>query len=111
VRFMGWPSVPGDIKWNYQDLVVFAGASSQQFSQGHFAEFFAEYTKRISGNGFIGVFVKWNNLHAEPATGTYAWRLQGRFGDSQETMTHDRRSWTVGGTFSMDCDLSSLLSL
>lgn len=111
LRFIGRPAVPGDIKWNYRDLVVFAGASSQKFGHGYYTEFFAEYTRKISGKGFMGVFVKWNNLHAEPATGTYAWRFQGRFGDSQQTLTHDRRSWTVGGTFSIDCDLSSLSSL
>jgi hypothetical protein len=102
-RMIFFPFVPGTIK-NLISLPE--GPSAEEFnagfSEGYFLEFFGEYRQRMFGQAAIGAFVRWNLLHAE-ATGDVDLIPQGIPGEF--TMVFDKRSWTLGGSFSFDFNL------
>lgn len=102
-RMIFFPYVPGNIKsvLAFPDIPE-AEEFTAGFSEGYFFEIFAEYSQRMFGQAAIGAFVRWNLLHAR-ATADLDLVPTGR--PAELTMVFDKRSWTLGGSFSLDFNL------
>ncbi|MEJ2718081.1 MAG: hypothetical protein P8182_13240, partial [Deltaproteobacteria bacterium] len=97
-RMIFFPYVPGNIK----SVLSFPGRPEAEefsggFGEGYFLEFFGEYRHRMFGEAAIGAFVRWNLLHARATSDLDLVP----FGPPAElTVVFDKRSWTLGGSFS-----------
>lgn len=107
VRIIGFPIVPGDVRWAETQQVVglFAATESRsfRFKSGQFLEVFASYSKKISNRMEIGGFVTFDYLHGRtdfvtPAVVTF-------IPDEAISWTYNRRYWTMGGSLSWDFNL------
>ncbi|MFC1835788.1 hypothetical protein ACFL2Q_13845 [Thermodesulfobacteriota bacterium] len=115
IRAIGFPSVPGEMKYDWGENDPSAGyryseVSTQQISRGYFVELFTEYSRRITGHSQVGAFVTFNQLHCKTDMGTYNYfessRTSGLSQGSDDTgLRFQRTSWTIGGSVSLDFNL------
>jgi hypothetical protein len=100
-RAVGFPALGGDL--NYQE--PFAGAvalrATGHYRRGYFFELFMECSKKF-GTGQLGLFARWNELHAQS---TASVNTLGGGGVVLATQNYDfsfnRNSWTLGGSLNL----------
>jgi hypothetical protein len=111
-RLIGFPYVPGDVK--FQDaftqtlngVTANGGGEYRQpftFQSGYFAEFFTEGSRRMLGNAYLGAFLRWSILRGQTGIGPYS-TANDQTGSSviDEKFLYYLHSWAVGGVVSMD---------
>jgi hypothetical protein len=106
VRVIGFPAVPGNVRNAEVTPVPFplsaAEATSYRFKSGQFLEVFASYGKRLSDSMELGGFLTYNYLHAETVLVT---PVLLNFFPQSNSVTYNRRFWTLGGSFSWSFNL------
>jgi len=108
VRIIGFPVVPGDIKYALTQGFQGTPASSLQsisyhFTSGQFLEVFASYSKKLSRGLEIGGFLTFDYLHGGTDFRTPA---DVNFNPGYVVSTTlNLRYWTMGGSLSWDFNL------
>ncbi len=101
LRVLGFPAVPGNIKFHtWSETSTYSQESDQDFSGGHCLEVDAEYGRRISGTVDASLFGRWDLLHATTSVENALVPAPVR----AIRWTVDRRSWTLG--MGISCSLS-----
>ncbi|MFC1836012.1 hypothetical protein ACFL2Q_15045 [Thermodesulfobacteriota bacterium] len=110
---LGWPgAVPGHMTQSYVGGPQIGAWDhiEQDLARGYMVEFFSEYRRTLFGSAAAGVFVRWNNLHVITGEDRYDWLISGSAGTGgQATESFDRRSWTIGGSLTLDFALPGFL--
>lgn len=96
VRFVGTPVMYGMLRYEYWDQEGYAEFADFRMSSGCFGEIFAEYSRKLPGDLFVGGFVRWNSLSLKTASHNLS-------GGSTDPVLWTVRiqSWTVGGSLSL----------
>ncbi len=101
LRVLGFPAVPGNIKFHtWSETSTYSQESDQDFSGGHCLEVDAEYGRRISGTVDASLFGRWDLLHATTSVENALVPAPVR----AIRWTMDRRSWTLG--MGISCSLN-----
>jgi hypothetical protein len=105
VRAVGVPTLLGTVRYRQNVGAAILGPASIEakgnWKQGYFLEFFADYSKSF-GPGAVGVFGRWNMAQGEATTSVDAILAGAAAFFSQDyDLTALRKSWTLGGTFSL----------
>lgn len=101
VRLLGFPAVPGNIKFHtWSETSTYSQESDQDFSGGHCMEVEAEYGRRILGTVDASLFARWDLFHATTSVEKALVPAPVR----AIRWTMDRKSWTLG--MGLSCSLS-----
>lgn len=102
-RVIGFPWLPGSLKYDYQDPVdAYSEASMQGYDKGYFLEASVECVYRALDSMSLGVFASYNILHFA-ATGDVT-EIPGPTHDTLD-FSFDRKAWILGGSASVSLDL------
>ena len=96
-RFVGFPTLGGTFRAK-ESFGDFSLESRGNYRGGYFMEFFAEGSHNFGGTN-IGVFVRWNDLHAKMPS--LSMSFPGFPLGTTTDFDLDRHSWTVGGSVSV----------
>ena len=96
--YVGGPSVP---VWN---------RTEQTPGSGYLMEFFSEYRRTFFGSASVGVFLRWNCLHAAADEGGYDRQVNNTTGRGLVTESFHRESLTIAGSLTLDFSLPDFLS-
>jgi hypothetical protein len=105
-RAVGFPALGGNVRWSEGfAFPTFLFLGSSNYRRGYFAELFMEYSKKF-GPGQLGLFGRWNVLHAE-STLPVNLALGGVIAAIQQNydFSFNRSSWTLGGSASLAFNL------
>lgn len=101
LRLLGFPAVPGNIKFHtWSETSTYSQESDQDFSGGHCMEVEAEYRRRIFGTVDASLFGRWDLFHATTSVENALVPAPVR----AIRWTMDRKSWTLG--MGISCSLS-----
>ncbi|MFH0823747.1 MAG: hypothetical protein V2B18_13440 [Pseudomonadota bacterium] len=96
IRAVGSPWVAGRLKYHFWTRTAYAEFGDFDANSGYYAELFADYSLKITGNVGLGGFLKWNALHLYTAE-------QNLSGSNTEPISWsvDIKSWTFGASLSV----------
>jgi hypothetical protein len=100
MRMVGFPWVPGDLRYREAGPDIARDLSGSYGRGSYFLEFFGEYTRRF-GPGNIGIFGRWNLLHASATLTESFLGLTG----VRSAFAFNRHGFTVGGALNVDFNL------
>lgn len=115
VKLIGFPYVPGDLKFQESFVQTEAGVTSNgggafanspvSFQSGYFFELFADAGRKVANDFWLGAFVRGQYLTAKTNPSSYNLATTTAETSFAETIIYYTRAWVLGGLVGVDFNL------